>query len=46
MDFGIFDHMDYGGAAMPSEFYENRLRLAELYDRIGIRAYPNSHGHT
>ena len=45
MDFGIFDHMDYGGAAMPSEFYENRLRLAELYDRLGIRAYHLAEHH-
>ena len=38
MKFGIFDHMDFGGAETLSEFYENRLKLAELYDEIGIHA--------
>ena len=38
MQFGIFDHMDFGGAETLSEFYENRLKLAELYEEIGIHA--------
>ena len=39
MEFGIFDHMDFSGAETLSEFYENRLKLAEFYDEIGIHAY-------
>ena len=38
MKFGIFDHMDFGGTETFSEFYENRLKLAELYEEIGIHA--------
>ena len=45
MDFGIFDHIDYGGAASPAEFYENRLKLAELYDEIGIYGYHLAEHH-
>ena len=45
MDFGIFDHLDYGGAATPTDFYENRLRLAALYDKIGIHAYHLAEHH-
>jgi len=37
MKFGVFDHLDASGAPL-AEFYENRLRLAEAYDRIGIHA--------
>jgi len=45
MKFGIFDHMDLGAGGTLSEFFENRLRLAELYDEIGIHAYHIAEHH-
>lgn len=45
MDFGIFDHMDYDGAKSLYEFYDDRLKLVELYDQIGIRAYHLAEHH-
>lgn len=45
MRFGIFDHMDLGETETLSEFFENRLRLAELYDEIGIHAYHIAEHH-
>lgn len=45
MKFGIFDHMDLGETETLSEFFENRLRLAELYDEIGIHAYHLAEHH-
>jgi alkanesulfonate monooxygenase SsuD/methylene tetrahydromethanopterin reductase-like flavin-dependent oxidoreductase (luciferase family) len=37
MKFGVFDHMDSSGEPL-GDFIENRLRLAEAYDRIGFHA--------
>ncbi|MFP6761495.1 MAG: LLM class flavin-dependent oxidoreductase, partial [Rhodospirillales bacterium] len=45
MKFGIFDHMDLGGFENLSAFYEDRLKLAELYDEIGIHAYHLAEHH-
>ena len=45
MKYGIFDHMDYGGAQTPADFFENRLKLAELYDRQGFHAYHLAEHH-
>ncbi len=44
MKFGVFDHLDASGAPL-TEFYENRLRLAEAYDRIGIHALHIAEHH-
>jgi alkanesulfonate monooxygenase SsuD/methylene tetrahydromethanopterin reductase-like flavin-dependent oxidoreductase (luciferase family) len=44
MKFGVFDHLDASGAPL-AEFYENRLRLAETYDRIGIHALHVAEHH-
>jgi alkanesulfonate monooxygenase SsuD/methylene tetrahydromethanopterin reductase-like flavin-dependent oxidoreductase (luciferase family) len=44
MKFGVFDHLDASGAPL-AEFYENRLRLAEAYDRIGIHALHVAEHH-
>ena len=41
MKFGVFDHLDHSGAAL-SDFYEDRLKLIEEYDRIGIQWPPPS----
>jgi alkanesulfonate monooxygenase SsuD/methylene tetrahydromethanopterin reductase-like flavin-dependent oxidoreductase (luciferase family) len=44
MKFGVFDYLDASGAPF-AEFYENRLRLAEAYDRIGIHALHVAEHH-
>jgi alkanesulfonate monooxygenase SsuD/methylene tetrahydromethanopterin reductase-like flavin-dependent oxidoreductase (luciferase family) len=42
--FGIFDHLDRGAVPL-HEFYENRLRLAEAYDRDGFYVYLIAEHH-
>lgn len=44
MQFGVFDHLDFGGVPL-SEHYENRLKLVEAYDRAGIRTYHLAEHH-
>lgn len=44
MKFGVFDHLDASGAPL-GEFYENRLRLVEAYERIGIHCYHTAEHH-
>jgi alkanesulfonate monooxygenase SsuD/methylene tetrahydromethanopterin reductase-like flavin-dependent oxidoreductase (luciferase family) len=44
MEFGVFDHLDASGAPL-AQFYEDRLRLAETYDRIGIHALHIAEHH-
>jgi alkanesulfonate monooxygenase SsuD/methylene tetrahydromethanopterin reductase-like flavin-dependent oxidoreductase (luciferase family) len=44
MKFGVFDHLDASGAPL-AQFYEDRLRLAEAYDRIGIHALHIAEHH-
>jgi alkanesulfonate monooxygenase SsuD/methylene tetrahydromethanopterin reductase-like flavin-dependent oxidoreductase (luciferase family) len=44
MRFGVFDHLDASGAPL-AQFYEDRLRLAEAYDRIGIHALHIAEHH-
>ena len=41
---GVFDHLDRGAGALPA-FYEDRLRLIELYDRVGLYAYHLAEHH-
>jgi hypothetical protein len=37
MEFGVFDHLDrYGGPL--ADYYEDRLKIAEAYDRAGFYA--------
>ena len=44
MEFGVFDHLDrYGGAL--ADFYEDRLKIAEAYDRAGFYAYHLAEHH-
>lgn len=45
MQFGIFDQNDHGPYLL-AEQYEARLRLIELYDRSGFRAYHMSEHHS
>jgi alkanesulfonate monooxygenase SsuD/methylene tetrahydromethanopterin reductase-like flavin-dependent oxidoreductase (luciferase family) len=42
--FGVFDHMDRGGAAL-ADLYESRLRLIEAYDRAGFYIYLVAEHH-
>src|SRR5262244_2646691 len=44
MQFGVFDHLDLGAVAL-GEHYENRLKLIEAYDRLGIRTYHLAEHH-
>src|SRR3989449_11481496 len=39
MQFRVFDHMDASGEPL-AELFENRLKPAEAYDRIGLHALP------
>lgn len=45
LKFGIFDHLDRGGRPL-TELYEERLRIAELYDRLGFHAYHLAEHHS
>jgi alkanesulfonate monooxygenase SsuD/methylene tetrahydromethanopterin reductase-like flavin-dependent oxidoreductase (luciferase family) len=45
MKFGIFDHLDQGAAPL-ADLYENRLRLAEVYDRAGFHIYHIAEHHS
>ena len=44
MKFGVFDHLDASGRPL-GEFYEDRLRLVEAYERIGIYCYHTAEHH-
>ena len=44
MRIGVFDHLDRGAGAPPA-FYEDRLRLIEMYDRAGLYAYHLAEHH-
>jgi alkanesulfonate monooxygenase SsuD/methylene tetrahydromethanopterin reductase-like flavin-dependent oxidoreductase (luciferase family) len=45
LSFGVFDHLDASGAPL-HEFYEDRLKLAELYDRLGFYCYQIAEHHS
>ena len=45
MEFGVFDHLDrYGGPL--ADYYEDRLKIAETYDRAGFYAYHLAEHHS
>ena len=45
MEFGVFDHLDrYGGAL--ADYYEDRLKIVEAYDRAGFHAYHLAEHHS
>ncbi|HEX9807354.1 MAG TPA: LLM class flavin-dependent oxidoreductase [Alteraurantiacibacter sp.] len=44
MRFGVFDHIDFGGRAVAAQ-YEERLRLVELYEKLGFYAYHLAEHH-
>src|SRR6202045_1631014 len=45
MEFGVFDHLDRTGQTLP-DFYEDRLKIAEAYDRAGFYAYHIAEHHS
>ena len=45
LEFGIFDHVDRNDLAL-QQFYEDRLRLIEAYDRSGIYGYHCAEHHS
>src|SRR5258708_19554653 len=45
MQFGVFNHMDASGEPL-AQLFENRLRLAEAYDRIGLYALHVAEHHS
>ena len=42
---GVFDHLDASGAPL-RDFYEDRLKLAELYDCLGFYCYQIAEHHS
>ena len=44
MEFGIFDHLDASHLPL-HEYYEDRLRLIELYERSGFHSYHVAEHH-
>src|SRR5688572_23325363 len=44
MKFGVFDHLDEAGVPH-EELFENRLRLAEAYDKTDLHAYHVAEHH-
>jgi alkanesulfonate monooxygenase SsuD/methylene tetrahydromethanopterin reductase-like flavin-dependent oxidoreductase (luciferase family) len=45
MKFGVFDHMDRAGPPLATQ-YEDRLRLAALYDELGFHMYHVAEHHS
>ncbi len=45
MEFGVFDHLDRYGSSL-ADFYQDRLALAEAYDRAGFYAYHLAEHHS
>ncbi len=45
MEFGVFDHLDRTGASL-ADYYEDRLGIAEAYDRAGFYAYHLAEHHS
>jgi alkanesulfonate monooxygenase SsuD/methylene tetrahydromethanopterin reductase-like flavin-dependent oxidoreductase (luciferase family) len=45
MEFGIFDHLDRSGGEL-ADFYEDRLKIIEAYDRAGFYAYHLAEHHS
>src|SRR5260221_13849236 len=44
MEFGVFDHLDRHGGTL-ADYYEDRLKIAEAYDRAGFYAYHLAEHH-
>jgi alkanesulfonate monooxygenase SsuD/methylene tetrahydromethanopterin reductase-like flavin-dependent oxidoreductase (luciferase family) len=46
LKFGVFDHVDYGGAGSVTQLFDDRLKLVEQYDRGGFHAYHVAEHHS
>jgi len=44
MEFGVFDHLDRSGPSL-QDFYEDRLKIVEAYDRAGFYSYHLAEHH-
>src|SRR6204780_4403542 len=44
IEFGVFDHLDRTGASL-ADYYEDRLKIAEAYDRAGFYGYHLAEHH-
>jgi alkanesulfonate monooxygenase SsuD/methylene tetrahydromethanopterin reductase-like flavin-dependent oxidoreductase (luciferase family) len=44
MEFGVFDHVDRNGSPL-NRFYDDRVRMTELYDRLNFYAYHVAEHH-
>ena len=44
LEFGIFDHLDRTGRSL-ADYYEDRLKIVEAYDRAGFYAYHIAEHH-
>ena len=44
MEFGIFDHVDASGVPL-QQFYDDRFRIVEAYDRAGFYCYHVAEHH-
>ena len=44
MEFGVFDHVDRRDVPL-AQFYEDRLKLVEAYDRLGFYGYHIAEHH-
>src|SRR6266704_6489427 len=45
MQFGVFDHLDRNDLPL-RDYYESRLAIAEIYDRLGFYAYHIAEHHS
>jgi alkanesulfonate monooxygenase SsuD/methylene tetrahydromethanopterin reductase-like flavin-dependent oxidoreductase (luciferase family) len=45
MEFGVFDHLDRTGTSLP-DYYEDRLKIVEAYDRAGFYGYYVAEHHS
>ena len=44
MEFGVFDHLDRSSGTL-ADYYEDRLKIVEAYDRAGFYAYHLAEHH-
>ena len=44
IEFGVFDHLDRTGPSL-ADYYEDRLKIAEAYDRAGFYGYHLAEHH-
>jgi alkanesulfonate monooxygenase SsuD/methylene tetrahydromethanopterin reductase-like flavin-dependent oxidoreductase (luciferase family) len=45
LEFGVFDHVDRAGTPL-HQYYEDRLKIVEAYDRLGFYGYHIAEHHS